>query len=160
MPMIDDIDRDGYGYAADDDDTYVPAYPAWRGTLAAAAPYFLAAVVCWIGTVVASVTINNYFQAQNDSGRQPSVTQSSIFQALVTVLPLIGTAAFLVGLLVIALRQHERWRRDTDLLVDTIGGGTQTGGTGDAPPQSPARPDVPAYAQSIWDDNATDPRPR
>ncbi|MCU1676891.1 MAG: hypothetical protein JWM93_1649 [Frankiales bacterium] len=135
---------------ADDIDEFVTLRSRmWR----AAAPYLLAAVACWGGATISLVTLMHSYQSPqfDQNGGQPSVTKTSILQSMNQILTWAGAAFLVVGLLVLALRQHERWRRDLDLSLDTA----MLDGL-DEVAVSPivTAPIVPAYAQSVWDETS------
>jgi hypothetical protein len=79
-------------------------------TWAAAAPYLVAAVLAWIGAAFAEYQLNEMV-AQSQPLEQLALRRT-ILQVLSQALLYGGLGLFTVGLLVAALRQHARWRRD------------------------------------------------
>ena len=82
-------------------------------------PYLAAAVVAWIGAGLAEYQVTGVvFAISDDSGH--SALRQTVFQVLSQVLLFIGVSLFLVGVLVAAFRQHERWRRDSGRWLDDL----------------------------------------
>jgi hypothetical protein len=75
-----------------------------------AAPYLAAAVLAWIGAAFAEYQLNEMY-TQGQQVEQRALRQT-ILQVLTQALLYAGLGLFTVGVLVAALRQHERWRRD------------------------------------------------
>jgi hypothetical protein len=80
-------------------------------TWVAAAPYLAAAVLAWIGAAFAEYQLNDMLYTQTQQLQQRALRQT-IFQVVSQALLYAGLGLFTVGLLVAALRQHARWRRD------------------------------------------------
>jgi Na+/H+ antiporter NhaC len=81
---------------------------------AAATPYLVGAVVAWGAAIVTNVELirSETNPPTSETYTPTSPTKLAIFQSLQQVLLWAGAASMVVGLLVIALRQHERWRQE------------------------------------------------
>jgi hypothetical protein len=102
--VVDDMSDSGS--AAIDD--YSDLARLQQRTWAAAAPYLAAAVLAWVGAAFAEYQVNEMvFQPL-----EQQALRRTILQVLSQSLLYGGLGLFTVGLLVAALRQHARWRRD------------------------------------------------
>ena len=126
-----------------------------RRTWTAAAPYLVAAVLSWAaGGYSQYVLTKSYISQMSPDGPGSSAqVRQSILSSLSQVLFYAGLGFFLIGLLIIVLRQHERWRRDLDMSLDDDGDDDDMGATAAVtPPPDATPPDAtPPYARSVWD---------
>ncbi|MDQ1724900.1 MAG: hypothetical protein QOG52_1928 [Frankiaceae bacterium] len=112
----------------------------------AAAPYLVAALACWIAGGFVQYQLTQLYM--NATGAQPSPARQAILNTLGTVLTFVGLALFVGGLVVVLLRQHERWRRDLDLSLDEA---TDRDTIVAADLTAPAPDATPTYARSVWE---------
>jgi hypothetical protein len=77
-------------------------------TWMAAAPYLGAAGLAWVGAAFAQYKLNQTYA--QDSQMLHGTARQAILQILSQALLYAGLGLFSLGLLVVVLRQHERWR--------------------------------------------------
>ena len=99
-------DSSDYGSTTDED--LVELARLQQRTWMAAAPYLAAAALAWLGAAFSEYQLTS--TVVHDL--QQSALRRTILQVLSQALLYAGLGLFTVGLLVAALRQHERWRRD------------------------------------------------
>jgi hypothetical protein len=102
--------------AANDD--YEQLARLQQRTWVAAAPYLVAAVLAWICAGFAEYHLNTLYTQGQQIGQR--AVRQSVLQVLSQALIYSGLGLFTVGLLVAAFRQHERWRRDCERLLDDM----------------------------------------
>jgi Na+/H+ antiporter NhaC len=119
---------------------------------AAATPYLVGAVVAWGAAIVTNVQLVSETMSPptSETYTPTSPTKLAIYQSLQQVLFPAGAASLVVGLLVIALRQHERWRQELNDL-ETIADEAVTADVEQAN-AFVAADETSAYAGNNWDE--------